>query len=514
MNYNISKTAFCALDNMFNAKDEIPIDFDFTLPDYCPDIGRILKCQVTPVTLVRNLNVDRLNTEGIVRVELLYLELDKNILRCYKTESPFSHNFDLKSEQQGGIAFVESKLDYVNCRALTPRRLDIHGAFSLRAIVYAKQNLEPSVDILGEDIQQLTSEVEFSNLLSINQNPVSISEVLDLGSDRADVEFIIRSEAWLNVESCKCTEGKINIKASVIVKILYVSDMASGKLENIDYEIPVNQVFDAPEAGEDSKCIVRAQIVNHDEKISSEQDNSNLINLDLKLLFTMFLFEDQNEKILTDIYSLDYDLEVAKENINAQKFEGSSHESFVQKAYLDLIDTKILKIMDVWSDGIRVVLDNKFNQPVMYNGKVNICIIALDSNSVPFYLEREIDFSKEAASEYNLNFNEISCTANLNSIGYKIGGNDNKIELKLEITVDSDVFSIVPLTFVNEAFTDESKPKIKDDNGALTVYYANQGESVWDISKKYNTTVDKIKEENEIDSDVLDCEKAILIPIS
>ena len=37
---------------------------------------------------------------------------------------------------------------------------------------------------------------------------------------------------------------------------------------------------------------------------------------------------------------------------------------------------------------------------------------------------------------------------------------------------------------------------------ALTIYYADEGEELWNIAKKYCTSVEKIQNENEIDTDV------------
>ena len=43
MNYELNKYKFSMLDNIFQGVQEIPVDCDLTLPDYCPDIGNILK---------------------------------------------------------------------------------------------------------------------------------------------------------------------------------------------------------------------------------------------------------------------------------------------------------------------------------------------------------------------------------------------------------------------------------------------------------------------------------------
>ena len=50
------------------------------------------------------------------------------------------------------------------------------------------------------------------------------------------------------------------------------------------------------------------------------------------------------------------------------------------------------------------------------------------------------------------------------------------------------------------------------EDTALTLYFCNKGEEIWDIAKKYNTTKEAIQAENSIASDVTEKEEMILIP--
>ena len=45
MEEKILKASVFVNDTLFNESTEQPIDVDFTLPDYCPDISKIVKCR-------------------------------------------------------------------------------------------------------------------------------------------------------------------------------------------------------------------------------------------------------------------------------------------------------------------------------------------------------------------------------------------------------------------------------------------------------------------------------------
>ena len=48
MEYNLKKSSIGILQTCLDTVSEQPVDIDFTLPDYCPDIEKILRCKITP----------------------------------------------------------------------------------------------------------------------------------------------------------------------------------------------------------------------------------------------------------------------------------------------------------------------------------------------------------------------------------------------------------------------------------------------------------------------------------
>lgn len=53
----------------------------------------------------------------------------------------------------------------------------------------------------------------------------------------------------------------------------------------------------------------------------------------------------------------------------------------------------------------------------------------------------------------------------------------------------------------------------KEGDYAVRLYFGSEGESLWDIAKKYGTSVSAVMEENELSEDGLTGNRMILIPI-
>ena len=121
-----------------------------------------------------------------------------------------------------------------------------------------------------------------------------------------------------------------------------------------------------------------------------------------------------------------------------------------------------------------------------------------------------IDFEYE--KEYNALPDNVICDVdpNLISIGFRIS-TKNSIEIKSEINLKATVSSIDNFKVIDDISADEENIRSKD--ASLTIYYADKGESIWDIARSYCTSVDAIKLENDLSEDVLQKRGMLLIPM-
>ncbi|MBO5798351.1 MAG: DUF3794 domain-containing protein, partial [Clostridia bacterium] len=132
MEFRVTDTAVSVCQMLADTVNEIPVDGDFQLPEYCPDVAAVLKCTVTPLVQSRQMSTDRLLADGVVQVRVLYLDEERRCVRAAEFSQPFSTAFPLPPVPGGAFWRLQAKTDYVNCRAVSPRRLDVHGAFTLK----------------------------------------------------------------------------------------------------------------------------------------------------------------------------------------------------------------------------------------------------------------------------------------------------------------------------------------------------------------------------------------------
>lgn len=69
------------------------------------------------------------------------------------------------------------------------------------------------------------------------------------------------------------------------------------------------------------------------------------------------------------------------------------------------------------------------------------------------------------------------------------------------------------LNAVSSAKADEDKARNRDDSSSLILYFAEEGEDVWNIAGSYCTSVTQVRRENDLTEDILPTKKMLMIPM-
>ena len=89
-------------------------------------------------------------------------------------------------------------------------------------------------------------------------------------------------------------------------------------------------------------------------------------------------------------------------------------------------------------------------------------------------------------------------------------GNKDTIDVKAELQINCSVFGETEIDIVSDIC--EGISEEKNRNSAITVYFPKCEETLWDIAKRYNTTVESIMSENNIEGDTTGDITMLFIP--
>lgn len=509
MDYTLLKKAVSLQETVFDGCSEQPIDLDLTLPDYCPDILRILKCRVTPKIFTKSISGDRLEVEGSAEIKILYIDSIKKSVRCSDHNIPFSSSFNMKQSPQNAIVTAKVKTEYINCRALSPRRLDLHGAFSICAKVICKCDKDFPVDIDDKAVQIKSKSSSVSTLEGMGQQQFLLSDTVTLGNDNSSIESILKSDATIIKGECKAISNKVIVKGDVNIKVLYLADINTGETKLFDYTMPFSEILDADGVDEGCLCVTNIELVNHTVGLKSDYgDTNHTVTFEIKLSATALGYKNSEITPVVDAYSTDYDINLIFSQAQLKCIDRCYSENCITKATVDAGCDSIMSIIDLWCEQCNINIINEDGNSLA-KGKLNMCILGKDNEGIPFYSERVVEFTHPISAEKADCI--ITAEGFVQSISFRINGNssiDFRIETKLDITISS----LKTIRYITTATADMDHPRIKDNESALTLYYAGRGENLWNIAKEYAVCCRAVKEENQLEDDEITTPTMLFIP--
>ena len=282
--------------------------------------------------------------------------------------------------------------------------------------------------------------------------------------------------------------------------------------EAMEYVIPYSQMVDGDGLEEGNLCDVSVNVLSNDLQIKSDSSGENtLFEAEVRLAANLMAYEDTEIAIVTDAYSTQYELETQAQSKPVFRLIEMINDSVTQKNSFDIGEGGITKVIDVWNEISSVSAEEEENQ-IRFTGKLNLCILALNAQEKPFYFERVVDFT--ASHEWRKKEGGVFCAprVEISNISFRITGGTG-IEVKTELKLTAAVFQSSSHRMIAGANADETKTRKKDNSAALTIYFADAGESLWDIARRYCTSVSAIQKENELVEDFAENRGMLLIPM-
>ncbi|MDE5619836.1 MAG: DUF3794 domain-containing protein, partial [Ruminococcus sp.] len=153
MDFKINRETVPAAENVYDGVQEQSVELDYILPDYYPDIFRLVRCEVVPVISGYSITDDRLSYELRCDIRILYCSEGGSALQCVTQRQNFSKTVELNRSGENLTVRLTPKTDHINFRAVNKRRLDLRGAVSVKISINGETAQEVISDAFGMNIQ-------------------------------------------------------------------------------------------------------------------------------------------------------------------------------------------------------------------------------------------------------------------------------------------------------------------------------------------------------------------------
>lgn len=507
MEEKCKKAPVFSVETVFKESAEVPVDIEFNLPDYCPEISRILKCRAVPRVSSKSAANRGVTAEGSVTVTVIYADGDE-IINSYEYQYPFSKSFETETDTDGGCVTLKAKCEYVNCRAVTGRKIDIHGAVGLTVTVTRRVKKEIVCGVEDDGVKTRRISVPATVPEITAQKYLILEEEIELGAADGDIKCLICYDASAAADECKLLADKAVVKGSVAVNLLYRGE--DGSVQPLSSSIPYSQLIEAPGAEEGQLCEASAYLAYLEIKPKfSSAGGARAFSVDGKVGITVKTYTDSGIDLITDAYSLKYEAQIENTDICVNKLLLNINDAFTAKKDIDLSGAPVSRIFDIRCD------INEENTAIngdcaRISGTVVAGILAEDAAGAPQYFEKTVEYEYTCKLPAGCENIAVEPCVTPREVNYTLAS-ENRMEIRVQMSVFAAVYECEKIPAVSGVALDESKPVTGAGRPSMTVYFAEEGESVWDISRRYLADNVKVMKINGITGDNITGRQMILL---
>lgn len=484
-----------------SAVSQITLDDDYNVPDYRPDIVKVLKEK-------GELRFDEVKAasgavwvKGSLIFRVLYRSEQSNgKISCLKGEIPFQEKLNLDGLQEYEKVKASGEIEDINIGVINSRKLNVRAVVVLRVAAEEEvdEELTSKLDE-AEDYEQRTKTREVLNLLSSSRDVCRQKSEVVLPSSKPNVrEILWRSVELRNVES-SIKEGGAHVTGEVLLAVLYSEEDENERLQWYETTVPLACTADCEVQDENCISKIKAVPLSMELEVKPDYDGEErILVLELALAIDIRVWKEQNLELLADIYSLKRKVTPVCRERTLEKLLVKNYAKCRITEQMELAESQE-KILQICACEGHVNLERKelVEHGVLAEGIVTVELLYITTDdNMPVGTVKEIypfsqvievpEMSDDLQMELDCGIEQLSA----------VMLDQEHIEMKA--TIHLDLIAFLPQKISNiEELQEEplDMEKIQNSPG-LVGYIAKAGDDLWTIAKENYTTIRDIMETN------------------
>ena len=506
----VRREAVCVPVQMPDAEQEQSVELDYVLPDYYPDFFRLLHCAADTRITAQELTDGTLQYTLRVTLHVLYCGENSNTVQAVTQQLTYTRQYSLPPEAAAGqpVFRVTAEPSYMNCRAVSHRRIDLRGAVRIRIQTAGEMPREVLAGAEGLHVQCRSEQVRYVSQVMRTRKRFVLSEDIQIPAAQPALLSVLREQTALTVSETRIVAGKLVVKGEAAVTLLY---SAESGIETLTAAFPFSQIVEQDGLTEEMPCAVTASLSELLLTPESENDgNIRLLHCDMQITLHCEAVCTAEASLLTDLYSTVHPVTLQAEDIPLLSAPAPIAETMQMKPVLSKPDAVLTRVYAAWAEPVNVSAAEAPDAPggTLLSGTLRCCVLAADEEDHPLMLEQDAPF---AWTLPEIPAGQLLPPVRVASCGYTLTGSDS-VTLQAELSLSGTVMRQNPHRLLTDVTVDSAERLPANEDYALRLYFGQPEESLWEIAKRYHTAPEAVREENALADDTLKTAQMLLIP--
>ena len=485
-------------------KAELPLETEILISDYLPPIFKLVKCFAKPVVLQKRLQPGRLTLEGYLRCTVFYQGEDGAGLCQTEQKLPFTKQLEVPEFPfTSWTALVEGQTEYLNSRAVNPHRIEVRGAYGLVVTLYAQTKTEVVTALADGGVEQRLQTLSGVRSAAVLEKLVTAEGELAFAQPPA---AILDVTGTASVREVKLLAGKAVVKGEICALCAWRAE-GENALQSQTAALPFNQVVDLEGITEDCKCMCVLEPVGF---AVAEGDAGGPSQLTASVMMHLHAWRPYQLQYVTDAFSTRFETNLTPQTLVPEDLACMLNETAeatasgplpdagakLQACFVSYGPGQIVPHQGGWAFTTRAVAtafaENSLAELESYEKTLELF----------FPLAVEPPEGAQLCPECWLSTENIQCSC--------AGGT-----LEVTVTARAEGAVLCRSTVQGLQTMELGEPlTAADPEIALRIYYAQAGEELFDIAKRFHVSPAQMLAANGLDADtrVLPQAKHFLVP--
>lgn len=478
---------------------QIQMDIDLNVPDANEDIMKILQSDgvlhITETVMMEQY----IKLVGTVEYRILYATDDQDHrVNCLEGKMPVEE-----------LVYTEGELDRkysVKCNQLDVATHVIHSRkINVRAVAELSVN---SITIIQEEVttgvetnEEVMTKLSHKKVLQLNQNKKDtyrIKEEVKLPGMKENIGSILTSRMGCHKIDTRAEQDYISFRGEFQFFCMYISQ--EWKEDWVDVTIPFEGKVQCYGITEEMYHLVDSDIQDLSVDVQMDEDGElRILGIEATLKMDITVYEEEELEILEDMYALNKKCQIEKKKVHTESLlmQNQSRCKVMESLALPELRDELLQICHC--DGMVQTDKVEFTQlGIEIDGILHVNFLYVKGNDMEPYASWQgmIPFSHviECKAQGEISF---SLDGKLEQLSITMTGND-EVEVKAvlgyqSLVKESEIIEVIDTVEV----VPYSKAELESHAGIIGYIYRD-GDVLWDLAKKYHTTVESILKLNDL----------------
>ena len=480
------------------AVSQLTLDDDFIVPDALDDAVQILLSDGEVQIENSRIQGEKVLIRGKLVFRVLYRR-ESGGLQAMGGEIPFEETVNVPELSERDYTQIVWNIEDLNITMIHSRKLSAKAVLTLTVRAESRVDAQAAADVETDDagLQVLKRSVPAATLAVRRKDIYRVREEVSVSANKPNIETILWQEMRLRDVSVRPLDGKLHLDGELSVFLIYSGEGEHTPVQWLEESIPFSGEVELSEAVEEMIPAVGVRILHAEADKKPDSDGEmREVEVEAVLELDIRLYKEESVELLSDLYSTGCEVvseqgEVCFDRLltrNSCKMRVGGSVSF-QKP------DRILQICH--SSGIvRLDESRPSENGLAIEGVLEVSLLYLTDDDaapvLPFSGTVEAEGIREdCVWQLNLGLEQLGAVM--------LGGGE--AEVKAQLTVELLVFQPMQEAVVTSVQTQPFDLKRWEQQPGIVGYIVQPGDSLWKIAKKFHTTVDQVREMNEIDGE-------------